>query len=105
MLQLELEGVETLKGPRGMDCLALFLAPPSLELHEQRIMEWARPSEAAAAACGADGTTASATARASGMYDEVRSSSVRGTRRILWCEGGGMEGAAITLSPPVCARM
>jgi hypothetical protein len=71
LLELEVEGVEALKGPHGLDCLALFLKPPSQELHEQRIQQWSLPSKEDAEAHGAHGVAATAAARASGVFDEV----------------------------------
>jgi guanylate kinase len=45
LLELEAEGAEAIKMGRGVDCLTVFLAPPSLELHEQRLKDWATESD------------------------------------------------------------
>lgn len=45
LLELEAEGAEAIKLGKGVDCLTVFLAPPSLELHEQRLRDWATESD------------------------------------------------------------
>lgn len=39
LLQLEAEGAEALKA-KGLDCLNIFLMPPSQEAHEERVRRW-----------------------------------------------------------------
>jgi guanylate kinase len=44
LLQLEAEGAEALKA-KGVDCLAVFLMPPSQEVHEARVRRWLAESD------------------------------------------------------------
>jgi hypothetical protein len=44
LLQLEAEGAEALKA-RGADCLTVFLAPPSQDVHEARVRRWLAESD------------------------------------------------------------
>lgn len=45
LLELEAEEVELVKVTKGVDCLSVFLAPPSLEVHQQRLREAATETD------------------------------------------------------------
>jgi guanylate kinase len=71
LLELEAEQTELVKVTKSVDCLSIFLAPPSLEDHEQRLQLAATESDEEVAARGVVATAELAAARAQGVFDEV----------------------------------
>ncbi|KAF8071222.1 GLTP1 [Scenedesmus sp. PABB004] len=74
LLELEAEGAEALRA-RGVDCLAIFLSPPSIEAHAQRLEAAATESEEEIAQRGAVAAAELAAARSGGVVvvDDVES--------------------------------
>jgi guanylate kinase len=70
LLELEAEEAEAVKVTRGVDCLTLFLAPPSLEVHQQRLQDAATESDAEVAERGKAAAELSAVL-SNGVFDEV----------------------------------
>lgn len=71
LLELEAEQTELVKVTKSVDCLSIFLAPPSLEEHEQRLQLAATESNEEVAARGEVAAAELAAARAQGVFDEV----------------------------------
>lgn len=44
-MELEAEGAETVRVAKTVDCLTIFLAPPSIEIHEEHLKEAATESD------------------------------------------------------------
>jgi hypothetical protein len=71
LLELEAEGAEAIKLGRGVDCLTVFLAPPSLELHEQRLRDWATESDEEIAERQALAAAELEAVQSNGVFDQV----------------------------------
>lgn len=70
-MELEAEGAETIKVSKGVDCLAIFLAPPSIETHEQRLKEWVTESDEEVAERQGVAAAELEAAQTSGVFDQV----------------------------------
>jgi len=71
LMELEAEGAEAVKLTKGIDSLTIFLAPPSLELFEQRLNAWATESDEEVAERQATAAAHLATAQTNNLYDQV----------------------------------
>lgn len=71
LIELEVEGAEAVKLSKGIDSLTIFLAPPSLEVFEQRLVGWATESDEEVADRQAAAATQLAAAQANNVYDQV----------------------------------
>lgn len=71
LLELEAEGAEAIKLGKGVDCLTVFLAPPSLELHEQRLRDWATESDEEIAERQALAAAELEAVQSAGVFDQV----------------------------------
>lgn len=71
LLELETEGVEAIKA-KSVDCLTIFLAPPSLDVHEQRLKDWATESDEEIAQRQAVAAAELEAVQSEGVFDQVR---------------------------------
>lgn len=71
LLELEAEQTELVKVTKAVDCLSIFLAPPSMEEHAQRLQQAATETEDEVAARGAVAAAELAAVRAKGVFDDV----------------------------------
>lgn len=71
LLELEAEQTELLKVTKSVDCLSVFLAPSSLEEHQQRLQQAATESDEEVAGRGAVAAAELAAVRSKGVFDQV----------------------------------
>jgi guanylate kinase len=71
LLELEAEQTELLKVTKSVDCLSIFLAPPSLEEHQQRLQQAVTESDEEVAGRGAVAAAELADVRSKGVFDQV----------------------------------
>eukprot|EP00882_Tetradesmus_deserticola_P025786 GHRQ01028352.1.p1 GENE.GHRQ01028352.1~~GHRQ01028352.1.p1 ORF type:complete len:220 (+),score=94.86 GHRQ01028352.1:141-800(+) len=71
LLELEAEGAEAIKLGKGVDCLTLFLAPPSIELHQQRLTSCATETDEEIAERQALAAAELKAVQSNGVFDEV----------------------------------
>eukprot|EP00775_Hariotina_reticulata_P013032 gene13032-13161_t len=71
LIELEAEGAEAVKLSKGIDSLTIFLAPPSLEVFEQRLVGWATESDEEVVDRQAAAAAQLAAAQANNLYDQV----------------------------------
>lgn len=71
LLELEAEQTELVKVTKGIDCLSVFLAPPSLEEHQQRLQLWATETDEEIADRGAAAAAELAAVQSSSVFDQV----------------------------------
>eukprot|EP00879_Flechtneria_rotunda_P024046 GHRR01025468.1.p1 GENE.GHRR01025468.1~~GHRR01025468.1.p1 ORF type:complete len:822 (+),score=235.91 GHRR01025468.1:119-2584(+) len=83
LLELEAEGAEAIKFAKSIDCLTIFLAPPSLEEHEQRLKAAITESDDEIAERQKVAAGQLTAAESSGVFDQVRARTPRHTRTRL----------------------
>lgn len=71
LLELEAEQTEVMKLTKSVDCLSVFLAPPSLEEHQQRLEQAVTESDEEIAERGAVAAAELAAVRSKGVFDKV----------------------------------
>lgn len=71
LLELEAEQTELIKLTKRVDCLSVFLMPPSLEQHEQRLQLWATETDGELADRRAAAVAELASVHAKGVFDQV----------------------------------
>lgn len=73
LMELEAEGAEAIKLLKGVDCLTIFLAPPSIDAHEQRLKQWATESDEEIAERQEVAAAEMEAVQSSSVYDQVGS--------------------------------
>jgi guanylate kinase len=71
LLELEAEQTEQIKVTRAIDCLSIFMAPPSLEEHEQRLKLWVTESDDEVADRGTVAAAELAAVQSQKTFDQV----------------------------------
>jgi guanylate kinase len=71
LLELEAEEAELVKVTKGVDCLTVFLAPPSLEEHQQRLADAATESDEEVAQRGAAAAAELGVVQSKRVFDAV----------------------------------
>jgi guanylate kinase len=71
LLELEAEQAELLKVTKSVDCLSIFLAPPSLEEHQQRLQQAVTETDEEVADRGAVAAAELATVKSQDVFDQV----------------------------------
>ncbi len=71
LLELEVEGAQALRIARSLDCLTIFLAPPSVPVYEERVRSWLTEDDATLATRRQIAAEQLAAAKGSGVFDQV----------------------------------
>lgn len=71
LLELEAEQTELIKVTKSVDCLSIFLAPPSLEEHQQRLEQAVTETDEEVADRGAVAAAELAAVKSKSVFDQV----------------------------------